>query len=62
VPEFPSACANGTLPAIAPKLAQALGEDEASISCQVSLPFGSTLFCVTFGGSMVARLGPARTA
>ena len=57
-----TACANVTLPAIAPKLAQALGIDASWIGYQVSLLFGSAVLSSTFGGGMVARLGPARTA
>jgi len=57
-----TACANVTLPAIAPKLAQTLGIDPSWIGYQVSLLFGCAVISATFGGGMVARLGPARTA
>jgi len=57
-----AACANVTLPSIAPKLAQALGIDASWIGYQVSLLFGSAVLSATFGGGLVSRLGPARTA
>lgn len=57
-----AACANVTLPAIAPKLAEALGIDASWIGYQVSLLFGSAVVSATFGGGLVSRLGPARTA
>ena len=56
-----SACANVTLPTVAPKIADALGVDASWIGYQVSLLFGCAVLSATFGGGMVARLGPART-
>jgi predicted MFS family arabinose efflux permease len=57
-----AACANVTLPAVAPKLAATLGIDASWIGYQVSLLFGMAVVSATFGGGLVARLGPARTA
>ena len=50
-----------TLPTVAPKIADALGVDASWIGYQVSLLFGCAVLSATFGGGMVARLGPART-
>jgi len=56
-----SACANVTLPTVAPKIAQALGVDASWIGYQMSLLFGCAVLSATFGGGLVSRLGPART-
>ncbi|MFN9127573.1 MAG: MFS transporter, partial [bacterium] len=55
-----SACANVTLPTVAPKIAQTLGIDASWIGYQVSLLFGCAVLSATFGGGLVSRLGPAR--
>jgi predicted MFS family arabinose efflux permease len=57
-----SACANVTLPTVAPKIAQTLGVDASWIGYQVSMLFGCAVLSATFGGGLVSRLGPARTA
>jgi len=57
-----SACANVTLPTVAPKIAETLGVDASWIGYQVSLLFGCAVLSATFGGGLVSRLGPARTA
>lgn len=57
-----SACANVTLPSVAPKIAETLGIDASWIGYQVSMLFGCAVLSATFGGGLVSRLGPARTA
>jgi MFS family permease len=56
-----TACANVTLPTVAPKIAETLGVDASWIGYQVSLLFGCAVLSATFGGGLVSRLGPART-
>jgi predicted MFS family arabinose efflux permease len=56
-----SACANVTLPTVAPKIAETLGVDASWIGYQVSLLFGCAVLSATFGGGLVSRLGPARS-
>ena len=53
-----SACANVTLPTVAPKIAQTLGVDASWIGYQVSLLFGCAVLSANFGGCLVNRLGP----
>ncbi len=57
-----TACANVTLPTVAPKIAETLGIDASWIGYQVSMLFGCAVLSATFGGGLVSRLGPARTA
>jgi predicted MFS family arabinose efflux permease len=55
------AVANSTLPAIAPKLAEALRVDTSLIGYQVSLLFGVGTASTLMGGGFVARFGSCRT-
>jgi predicted MFS family arabinose efflux permease len=57
-----AACANVTLPVVAPKIAQSLGIDASWVGLQVSLLFGMAVASATFAGGLSRRLGPARTA
>ncbi len=57
-----TACANVTLPVVAPKIAQTLGIDASWVGLQVSLLFGMAVASATFAGGLSRRLGPARTA
>lgn len=57
-----AACANVTLPVVAPKIAQTLGIDASWVGLQVSLLFGMAVASATFAGGLSRRLGPARTA
>jgi len=57
-----TACANVTLPVVAPKVAEALGIDASWVGLQVSLLFGMAVASATFAGGLSRRLGPARTA
>ena len=53
---------NSTLPTIAPKLAEALGDGRRrSIGYQVSILFGGAVVGTLFGGSFTRRYGACRT-
>jgi MFS family permease len=62
LPQLVTAMANAVLPVISPRLAEVLGVDPVLVGYQVSLLFGAAMLGTLYGGSFVARYGPARTA
>lgn len=51
-----------TLPAIAPKVGEALGVDPSLIGLQVSIVYGGAMFTSLAGGAIVRRYGACRTS
>ena len=58
--QMATAMTNAILPTIAPEVAQALGIEPAWVGYQVSIFFAAAMVGTAYGGTCIARLGPAR--